>query len=63
MTNYKSETMLPYEIDAIRNAFKRCYGLRDLVQKYFEGSIEALSQQAGVNIKFIKAHLEEIKTI
>lgn len=55
--------MESYHIILITSAFKRCYGLKQLVQdnKYY--AITALAEQSGLRLNFIQAHLETIKQL
>ena len=60
-----------WEIDNIRNTFKRCYGLQHAINKAFEGKdtnyqkecLKTLANQSGMSVEFITNHLETIKQL
>jgi len=60
-----------WEIDKIRNTFKRCYGLQHAINKAFNGvdiayqneCLRTLANQSGMRVEFITNHLEQIKTL
>lgn len=55
-----------YQIQAIRGAFKRCFGLRDGVIKISDLQslyIDSLSNQTGLRVDFINSNLELIKNL
>ena len=55
--------MEKYLKNIIIGAFKRCYGLQGTIQKGLKGSIEELSKQTSISVKYIEKNLEEIKSL
>lgn len=61
--------MEQYQIDIIKTAFSRCYGLQSMVEntkptdKMFDITVEVLANQTGMILSFIKANLNEIKEL
>ena len=65
--------MEDWQIDLIKKAFKRCYGLQDLIvnptgkgtktHTLEDIAIETLAHHTCMNPKFIKENIEEIKKI
>lgn len=47
----------------ICDAFKRCYGLKQLVQDGKDYAITELARQSGLRLNFIQTHLETIKQL
>ena len=54
-------------MDIIKDAFNRCYGLRDMLSnesmKIKKPAIDLLSAQTGISVKYLIANLEEIKRL
>ena len=59
--------MEKYLMDIIKDAFNRCYGLRDMLSnesmKIKKPAIDLLSAQTGISVKYLIANLEEIKRL
>ena len=59
--------MEKYTIDIIKDAFNRCYGLRDMLSnesmKIKKPAIDLLSAQTGISVKYLTANLEQIKRL
>lgn len=61
--------MEQWEIDIIRAAFARCYGLQGMVERVepkddmFSVIIQVLANQSGMSVRFIKANINEIKEL
>ena len=59
--------MEKYLTDTIKDAFNRCYGLRDMLSnesmKIKKPAIDLLSAQTGISVKYLIANLEEIKRL
>jgi hypothetical protein len=59
--------MEQYQIDIIKTAFNRCYGLQSMVErvepndKMFDITVEVLANQTGMIVSFIKANINQIK--
>lgn len=45
----------------IKKAFLKCYGLKESINKDY--GLQALSEQTGLTITYLKAHLNEIKAL
>lgn len=60
-----------WEIDNIRNTFKRCYGLQHAINKAFDGTdtnyqkecLKTLANQSGMRVEFLTNNLETIKQL
>ena len=52
--------MLQYQIDIIKNAFNRCWGLRELVKQLSPDGIKELSFQTGMREDFIIANIQDL---
>ena len=59
--------MEKYLKDTIKDAFNRCYGLREMLSnesmKIKKPAIDLLSAQTGISVKYLTANLEEIKRL
>ena len=59
--------MEKYLTDIIKDAFNRCYGLREMLSnesmKIKKPAIDLLSAQTGISVKYLTANLEQIKTL
>ena len=61
--------MEQYQIDIIKTAFNRCYGLQSMVErvepndKMFDITVEVLANQTGMIVSFIKANINQIKEL
>ncbi len=55
--------METWQIDIIKEAFERCYGLKDCLKSLPSLAIHSLSNQTGFRIPFIEKHLPEILKI
>lgn len=63
--------MLLWEMNTIRNTFKRCYGLQYAINKAFDGKdtdyqkecLITLANQSGMRVEFLTNHLEQIKSL
>lgn len=59
--------METYQITAIRNAFKRCYGLRDGVKATSSSLaslwLQSLAEQTGLRLEYLTDNIEIIKEL
>lgn len=59
--------MEKYLTDIIKDAFNKCYGLRDMLSnesiKIKKPAIDLLSAQTGISVKYLTANLEKIKKL
>ena len=59
--------MEKYLKDTIKDAFNRCYGLREMLSnesmKIKKPAIDLLSAQTGISVKYLIANLEQIKRL
>lgn len=55
--------MEQWQIDIIKDAYKRCYGLQQAVNRHNRDAILMLSEQTGLDVGWLFEHRNEIYSI